>query len=169
MARDSCSQIGNCMENSMESTSQGAFIIMRKQVITAVMGLGFIILGGCRNTPPLMPMPRTAQASAAPAKAEVGESARKAAKDYSVCVWSNAEKMRLGSTDVRLVVDTAESTCKKRAQRLQLALAADKTGPAFARSYMDTIVENARTEATALVLRGNAKDARNREGNLLRE
>jgi hypothetical protein len=77
--------------------------------------------------------------------------------------------MRLGSTDVRLVVDTAESTCKKRAQRLQLALAADKTGPAFARSYMDTIVENARTEATALVLRGNAKDARNREGNLLRE
>lgn len=144
---------------------------MRKQMIVAVMGLGFVILGGCRNTPPLMPMPRTAQASAAPApaKVEVGESARKAAKDYSVCVWSNAEKMRLGSTDVRLVVDTAEGTCKKRAQRLQLALAADRTDPAFARSYMDTIVENAKTEATALVLRGNAKDARNREGNLPRE
>jgi hypothetical protein len=149
---------------------------MRKQIVMAVIGFGFVILGGCRNTPPLMPMPRTAQASVAPtqtstppAKAEVGESARKAAKDYSVCVWSNAEKMRLGSTDVRLVVDTAESTCKKRAQRLQYALAADKIDPVFARSYMDTIMENAKTEATALVLKGNAKDARNREGGLLQE
>jgi hypothetical protein len=142
---------------------------MWKQIVVAVIGLGIIILGGCRNTPPLMPMPRTAQSDVAPAKAEVGESARKAAKDYSVCVWSNAEKMRLGSADVRLVVDTAESSCKKRAQRLQYALAADKTDPVFARSYMETIKENAKTEATALVLRGNAKDARNREGAFLQE
>jgi hypothetical protein len=84
-------------------------------------------------------------------------------------VWSNAEKMRLGSNDVRLVVDTAESSCKKRAQRLQYALAADKTDPVFARSYMETIMENAKTEATALVLKGNAKDARNREGPFLQE
>jgi hypothetical protein len=71
--------------------------------------------------------------------------------------------MRLGSTDVRLVVDTAESACKKSVQRLQYALAIDKTDPVFARSYIDTIVENAKTEATVLVLRGNAKDAKNRE------
>jgi hypothetical protein len=142
---------------------------MCKQMVVAVIGLGFIIMGGCRNTPPLMPMPKTAQPNVAPAKAEVGEFARKAAKDYSVCVWSNAEKMRLGSTDVRLVVDTAESSCKKRAQRLQYALTADKTDPVFARSYMETIKENAKTEATALVLKGNAKDARNREGVLLQE
>jgi hypothetical protein len=149
---------------------------MRKQAVLAVIGFGIVILGGCRNTPPLMPMPRTAQASVAPAqtstppaKAEVGESARKAAKDYSVCVWSNAQKMRLGSPDVRLVVDTAESTCKKRAQRLQYALAADKIDPVVARSYVDTIMENAKTEATALVLKGNAKDARTREGYLQQE
>jgi hypothetical protein len=114
-------------------------------------------------------MPRTEQTNPPPAKAEVGESARKAAKDYSVCVWSNAEKMRLGSTDVRLVVDTAESSCKKRAQRLQYVLAADKMDPVFARSYIETILENTKTEATALVLKGNAKDAKNREGTLLQE
>ena len=149
---------------------------MRKQTVVAMIGLNLVILSGCRNTPPLIPMPRTAQASAAPAqtsappvKAEVGESSRKAAKDYSVCVWSNAERMRLGSADVRLVVDTAESSCKKRAQLLQYALAAEKTDPVFARSYMETIKENAKTEATALVLRGNAKDARNREGAFLQE
>jgi hypothetical protein len=34
---------------------------------------------------------------------------------------------------------------------------------------METIKENAKTEATALVLRGNAKDARNREGAFLQE
>ena len=142
---------------------------MRKQTVVAMIGLNLVVLSGCRNTPPLIPMPRTAQASAAPAKAEVGESARKAAKDYSVCVWSNAEKMRLGSTDVRLVVDTAESSCKKRAQLLQYALAAEKTDPIFARSYVETIKENARTEAIVLVLRGNAKEARSREGNLVQE
>jgi hypothetical protein len=114
-------------------------------------------------------MPRTEQTNPPPAKAEVRESARKAAKDYSVCVWSNAEKMRLGSTDVRLVVDTAESSCKKRAQRLQYVLAADKMDPVFARSYIETILENTKTEATALVLKGNAKDAKNREGTLLQE
>jgi hypothetical protein len=132
---------------------------MRKQNIVAITGL-FVMLAGCRNTPPVLPMPQT---SVAPAKAQVGETTKKATKDYSVCVWSNAERMRLGSTDVRLVVDTAESACKKSAQRLQYALAIDKTDPVFARSYIDTIVENAKTEATVLVLRGNAKDAKNRE------
>ena len=96
-------------------------------------------------------------------KAEVGDITRKAAKEYSVCVWSNAEKMRVGSPDARLVVETAANTCKMNVHRLQLALVIDKTEPVFAKSYMDTIIENAKTEAMVLVLKGNAKDARIRD------
>jgi hypothetical protein len=44
--------------------------------------------------------------------------------------------------------------------RLQSALAIDKTESVFAKSYLDTIIENTKTEAMVLVLKGNAKDAR---------
>ena len=125
-----------------------------------MMGVCFFMLAGCRNTPPSIPVP---QVSAPPLKTTVGDITKKAAKEYSVCVWSNAEKMRAGSPDARLVVDTAENTCKKSAQRLQLALVAEKTDPAFAQSYVDTIVKNAKTEAMVLVLTGNAKDAKDRD------
>jgi hypothetical protein len=118
------------------------------------------MLAGCQNTPTSIPVPQT---FATPLKTEVGEITKKTAKEYSVCVWSNAEKMRAGSADSRLVVDTAVSSCKKGVQRLQLALVVDKTDPLFARSYVDTIVENARTEAMVLVLKGNAKDAKDRD------
>ncbi|MDQ3185152.1 MAG: hypothetical protein M3Q16_01555 [Pseudomonadota bacterium] len=105
-------------------------------------------------------MPKTV---VAPLKTEVGEITKKTAKEYSACVWSNAERMRAGSSDSRLVVDTAANSCKMGVQRLQLALVVDKTDPVFARSYVDTIVENAKTEAMVLVLKGNAKDAKARD------
>ena len=127
-----------------------------RQVVTMI-GIVFFMLAGCRNTPPLIPVP---QVSTPPLKTTVGDVTKKAAKEYSICVWSSAEKMRAGSPDARLVVDTAENSCKKNVQRLQLALVAEKTDPVFAQSYVDTIVKNAKTEAMVLVLKGNAKDAR---------
>ena len=130
---------------------------MRIEHVIIITGITLFMLTGCQNTPPALPVPQT---SVAPPKAEVGEITRKAATEYSVCVWSNAEKMRLGTPDARLVEETAANTCKISAHRLQSALVIDKTEPAFARSYMDTIVENAKTEAMVLVLKGNAKDAR---------
>lgn len=130
---------------------------MRMRYIVTIIGANLLMLTGCQNTPPALPIPQT---SVAPQKAEVGEITRKAAKEYSVCVWSNAENMRLGSPDVRLIVETATSTCKMRIHRLQLALVIDKTESIFAKSYLDTIIENAKTEAMVLVLKGNAKDAR---------
>ncbi|ARO88227.1 hypothetical protein EBAPG3_010785 [Nitrosospira lacus] len=130
-----------------------------RQVVT-MTGMCFLTLTGCKNIPPSIPVP---QISAPPLKTTVGEIAKKAAKEYSICVWSNAEKMRAGSPDARLVVDTAEDSCKKNVQRLQLALVAEKTDPVFAQSYVDTIVKNAKTEAMVLVLTGNAKDAKDRD------
>jgi hypothetical protein len=130
---------------------------MRMGHVIIVIGINLFVLAGCQNTPPVLPIPQT---SVAPPKAEVGDITRKAAKEYSVCVWSNAENMRLGSPDARLVVETAANTCKMSAHRLQSALVIDKTESAFAKSYMDTIIENAKTEAMVLVLKGNAKDAR---------
>ncbi|WP_143142351.1 hypothetical protein [Nitrosovibrio sp. Nv17] len=126
-------------------------------------------LAGCRGLPPSVPVSGSrvpiegAMGSEVAVVTEVGDAARKAAKGYSMCVWSAAEKMRLGSSDVRLVVETAEGTCKKNAQRLHAALEADRVDYAFARSYVDTIVENARTEALAQVLRANARETRARE------
>jgi hypothetical protein len=132
--------------------------------VLTLAGLSLSLLAGCQNPPPAIPVPRTSVAPpAAPFKMEVGDITRRAAKEYSLCVWSNAENMRAGSPDARLVVDTAENSCKKGIQRLHLALAVDKTDPVFARSYVNTIVENARTEAMVRVLKGNAKDAKNME------
>ena len=135
----------------------GEIITMQTRHIITLIGANLLMLAGCQNTPPTIPVP---QASMTLPKAEVGEITRKAAKEYSACVWSNAEKMRLGSPDVRLVVETATNTCKMSIQRLQSALAIDKTESVFAKSYLDTIIENAKTEAMVLVLKGNAKDAR---------
>lgn len=132
---------------------------MRMKHVVAIIGISFFMLTGCRNTPTSVPVPQT---SVAPLKTTVGDITKRAAKEYSACVWSNAEKMRAGSADSRLVVDTAANSCKKGVQRLQLALVVDKADAVFARSYVDTIVENARTEAMVIVLKGNAKDARDR-------
>ncbi len=133
---------------------------MQMRHVIIIIGISFLTLTGCRNTPPLIPVPKTV---VAPLKTEVGEITKKTAKEYSACVWSNAERMRAGSSDSRLVVDTAANSCKMGVQRLQLALVVDKTDPVFARSYVDTIVENAKTEAMVLVLKGNAKDAKARD------
>ncbi len=133
---------------------------MQMRQIVIMTGVCFFVLVGCRNTPPSIPVPQT---SGRPLTTTVGNITKKAAKEYSVCVWSNAEKMRTGSPDARLVVDTAENSCKKSVQRLQLALVAEKTDPVFAQSYVDTIVKNAKTEAMVLVLTGNAKDAKDRD------
>ena len=134
---------------------------MRTRNVIIIIGINLSMLAGCQNTPPpAIPIPQT---SVVPPRTEVGEITKKTAKEYTVCVWSNAEKMRAGSADSRLVVDTAANSCKKGVQRLQLALIVDKTDPAFARSYVDTIIENARTEAMVLVLKGNAKDAKDRD------
>lgn len=135
---------------------------MRMRHVLAVTGINFFLLAGCQNTPPSIPRPQTA---VVPLKMEVGDITRRAAKEYSLCVWSNAENMRAGSPDARLVVDTAANSCKKSIQRLHLALVVDKTDPIFARSYVHTIVENARTEAMVRVLKGNAKDAKNMDSN----
>jgi len=135
---------------------------MRMRHVLTVTGINFFLLAGCQNTPPSFPIP---QAAVAPLKMEVGDITRRAAKEYSLCVWSNAENMRAGSPDARLVVDTAANSCKKGIQRLHLALVVDKTDPVFARSYVHTIVENARTEAMVRVLKGNAKDAKNMDAN----
>jgi hypothetical protein len=133
---------------------------MRARNVIIIIGINLSMLAGCQNTPPpAIPIPQVS----VPPKTEVGEITKKTAKEYTVCVWSNAEKMRAGSADSRLVVDTALNSCKKGVQRLQLALVVDKTDPAFARSYVDTIIENARTEAMVLVLKGNAKDAKDRD------
>jgi hypothetical protein len=78
---------------------------------------------------------------------------------FGMCLVECRE-MRLGSPDVRLVVETATNTCKMSIHRLQSALAIDKTESVFAKSYLDTIIENTKTEAMVLVLKGNAKDAR---------
>jgi hypothetical protein len=135
---------------------------MRVRHVLTLTGINFFLLTGCQNTPPAIPIP---QATVTPLKMEIGDITKRAAKEYSLCVWSNAESMRAGSPDARLVVDTAAHTCKKAIQRLHLALAVDKTDPLFAKSYVDTIVENARTEAMVRVLKGNAKDAKNVEPN----
>lgn len=133
---------------------------MRTNHVVNIIWITLFMLAGCRNTPTPIPVPQTL---AVPLKTEVGEITKKTAKEYSACVWSNAEKMRAGSSDSRLVVDTAVNACKKGVQRLQLALVVDKTDPLFAKSYVDTIVENAKTEAMVLVLKGNAKDAKARD------
>ncbi|KIO48429.1 hypothetical protein [Nitrosospira sp. NpAV] len=138
---------------------------MRKRQVITVVGVCVFLFTGCKNTPPSVPLPQT---SAPPLRTAVGDITKKAAKEYSVCVWSNAEKMRAGSSDARLVVDTAENSCKKSVQRLQLALVAEKTDPIFAQSYVDTIVKNAKTEAMVLVLKGNAKDAKDRDVGITR-
>lgn len=134
--------------------------MMRTKNVIIIISISLSMLAGCQNTPPVVPVP---QASVLPPKTEVGEITKKTAKEYTVCVWSNAEKMRAGSSDSRLVVDTAATSCKKGVRKLQLALIADKTDPVFARSYVDTIMENAKNEAMVLVLKGNAKDARDRD------
>lgn len=132
--------------------------------VIIVSGISLFVLAGCQNTPPpAAPIP---QVSVLPPKTEVGEITKKTAKEYTACVWSNAEKMRAGSADSRLVVDTAATSCKKGVRRLQLALIADKIDPVFARSYVDTIMENAKNEAMVLVLQGNAKDAKDRDAKL---
>lgn len=134
---------------------------MRTKNVIIIISISLSMLAGCQNTPPpVVPVP---QVLVLPPKTEVGEITKKTAKEYTVCVWSNAEKMRAGSSDSRLVVDTAATSCKKGVRRLQLALIADKTDPVFARSYVDTIMENAKNEAMVLVLKGNAKDARDRD------
>jgi hypothetical protein len=135
---------------------------MRMRHVLTLTGMSLFLLAGCQNPPPSIPTPRT---SVAPLKMEVGDITKRAAKEYSLCVWSNAENMRTGSPDARLVVDTAANSCKKGIQRLHLALAIDKTDPVFARSYVHTIVENARTEAMVRVLKGNAKDSKNMDTN----
>ena len=57
---------------------------MRMRYIVTIIGANLLMLTGCQNTPPALPIPQT---SVAPQKAEVGEITKKAAKEYSVCVW----------------------------------------------------------------------------------
>ena len=70
----------------------------------ALMSLVVLIsLTACVSSP----MPKVTQGNT-----EAGEATLRARKDYSFCVWAAADKMRGGSQDVRLVVDTAMGLCK---------------------------------------------------------
>lgn len=110
----------------------------------------FTILTGCGTT---------SEPGAIEGNTVVGDATLKAAKIWSFCVWANADKLRGGSSNVRLVVDTAMDLCNVHQNQFYNALGADQVDPSFAEGYASSMLKNVRAVATSRVLKGNARAA----------
>lgn len=112
--------------------------------------IGLFSLVGCEATP---------RAKVSQENTAIGEITRMAAYNYYSCVARGAHEMRSGSSDVRLVVDTAVNACNEQRNKLYDALVLEQINPSFAEGYASSILNAARNFATQIVLKGNARAA----------